>query len=182
MFELLKRLVEDFKDKTVRDVYCDEFLNASIATQIKVLREQRGLTQAQLAELSGMKQSRIATMEDINYSSWTISTLRKLAKAFDVPLSVRFESFGEKLKQIGSFSRESLERPSFDNDPIVQVIEQGEVDMLSGARTAIFTTVDSSHYPTLPTDQVGSTFESILGAVGTSASTTGRNIYVKDAA
>jgi len=182
MFELLKRLVEDFRDKTVRDVYCDEFLNATIATQIKVLREQRGLTQAQLAELSGMKQSRIATMEDINYSSWTISTLRKLAMAFDVALSVRFEGFGEKLKQIASFSRESLEKPSFDNDPIVQVIEQGEVDMLSAARTEILTTVDSSPYPILPTNQVGTTFGFRFGTVGTSASTTGSNIYVKDAA
>lgn len=182
MFELLKRLVEDFKDKTVRDVYCDEFLNATIATQIKVLREQRGLTQAQLAELSEMKQSRIATMEDINYSSWTISTLGKLAKAFDVALSVRFDSFGEKLKQIESFSRKSLERPSFDNDPIIQVIEQGEVDMLFGARTAVFTTVDSSHYPTFLMDQVESTFALRLDPIGTSAGTTGRNIYVKDAA
>jgi transcriptional regulator with XRE-family HTH domain len=182
MFELLKRLIEDFKDKTVRDVYCDEFSNATIATQIKVLREQRGLTQTQLAELSGMKQSRIATMEDINYSSWTIGTLRKLAKAFDVTLSVRFESFGEKLKQIESFSRKSLERPSFDNDPIIQVIQQGEVDMLSVTPTAVFTTVDSSHYLSFPIEQVESTFALRSDQIGTSAGTTERNVYIKDAA
>jgi transcriptional regulator with XRE-family HTH domain len=182
MFELLKRLAEDFKDKIVRDVYCDEFLNATVATQIKVLREQRGLTQVQLAKLSGMKQSRIATMEDINYSSWTISTLRKLAKAFDVTLSVRFESFGEKLKEIESFSRRSLERPSFDDDLIIQMIEQGEVDMLSGARSAVFTTVDNSHYPAFPMDEVGSTFALKFDSIGTSAGTTEKNFYVKDAA
>ena len=120
MKELIKRLKEEFKDKETRHVYCDEFLNASIATQIKVLREQRNWTQSQLAERTGMKQSRIVVLEDVNYSSWNINVLRRLAEAYDLTLTIKFESFGEKLAAIESFSKEALEKPSFDDDPIFQ--------------------------------------------------------------
>jgi transcriptional regulator with XRE-family HTH domain len=118
MNELVNTLKEEWKDKETRHVYCDEFLNSSIATQIKVLREQRGLTQAQLAALASMMQPRIAAMEDVNYSSWTINVLRRLAEAFDLTLTVKFESFGGKLHEIVVFSRENLEKLSFEDDPI----------------------------------------------------------------
>ena len=121
MNELLEQLKTEWTDKETRQVYCDEFLNASIATQIKVLREQRGLTQAQLAALAGMMQPRIAALEDVNYSSWTVNVLRRLAEAFDLALTLEFDSFGEKLRDIESFSGETLQRPSFEQDPVFQV-------------------------------------------------------------
>lgn len=117
MNELRNSLLVEFKDKEFRDVYCGEFLNTSLATQIKVLREQRGLTQMELADVAKMKQSRIAALEDVNYASWTISTLKKLARAFDLALTVRFDSFGCKLDELLSFSRRALERTSFEYDP-----------------------------------------------------------------
>lgn len=121
MNELVERLKTEWSDKETRQVYCDEFLNASIGTQIKVLREERGLTQAQLAALADMKQPRIAALEDVNYSSWTINVLRRLAEAFDLALTVKFDSFGEKLRDIESFSGETFQRPSFEQDPVFQV-------------------------------------------------------------
>ncbi|MGA9994835.1 MAG: helix-turn-helix transcriptional regulator [Pyrinomonadaceae bacterium] len=120
MSELTETLRKEFKDKETRQVYCDEFLNSSIATQIKVLREQRGLTQKELAEQADMRQERISVLEDVNYSSWTINVLRRLAEAFDLTLTVKFESFGEKLFAIEDMSRETLEKPSFDEDPVFQ--------------------------------------------------------------
>jgi transcriptional regulator with XRE-family HTH domain len=135
MNELVKTLTEEWKDKETRQVYCDEFLNASIATQIKVLRERRGLTQAQLAALADMKQPRIAAMEDVNYASWTINVLRRLAEAFDLTLTVKFESFGEKLKEIVIFSRENLEKPSFKEDTVFQNASiAAQQSKLSGVR------------------------------------------------
>jgi hypothetical protein len=53
-------------------------------------------------------------------SIWSLAvglTLRKLAKAFDLALTVRFESFGWLLDDSLSSSREALERPSFGEDP-----------------------------------------------------------------
>jgi transcriptional regulator with XRE-family HTH domain len=107
-----KRLKIDLADKEFAHSYVDEFLNLMIATQLKVLREQRVLTQEQLAQLAGMKQERISVLENVNYSSWSINTLRKLAHALDVTLKVSFETFGSRLAEMKSITRQSLERIS----------------------------------------------------------------------
>jgi transcriptional regulator with XRE-family HTH domain len=111
-----KRLRKKFSDKEFAHAYVDEFLNMSIATQLKVLREQQELTQKRLAELAGMKQERISVLENVNYSSWSINTLRKLAAAFDVRLRVSFETFGSCLAEMENFTRESLERMSREKE------------------------------------------------------------------
>ena len=116
MNELYNILREEFKDKEYAHAYLDEFLNTYIATQIKVLREQRNLTQAELASLTVMKQSRISLLENANYSMWSISTLQKIAEAFDVSLKVSFESFSTRINDIVNFNRQSLERLSREND------------------------------------------------------------------
>ena len=116
MNELRGNLREEFHDKEYRHAYADEALNTYIATQIKVLREQRALTQKQLALATGMAQPRIAVLEDINYSAWSINTLRRLAEAFDIRLSVKFETFSSLIPEIETFSKESLERASFEDD------------------------------------------------------------------
>lgn len=110
-----KSLPEEFSDKDYRTAYAESMLDSMIATQIKVLRDQRNLTQAQLAELSGMRQSRISALENVNYSAWSISTLKKLASALDVALTVRFESFADLVKEAESFSMESLKVPSYED-------------------------------------------------------------------
>lgn len=111
-----KKLRKKFSDREIAHAYVDEFLNMSIATQLKVLREQRRLTQKSLAELAGMKQERISVLENVNYSSWSINTLRKLAAAFDVRLRVSFETFGSCLAEMENFTRESLERMSREEE------------------------------------------------------------------
>jgi len=111
-------LREEFKDPEARHDYAQIFGDSSIALQIKALRLQRGLTQGDLASLTEMKQSRISAMEQASYSGWSIRTLRRLARAFDVVLVVRFEGFGRFLDDVTvDKRRESLERPSFDHDP-----------------------------------------------------------------
>jgi transcriptional regulator with XRE-family HTH domain len=119
MSGLLEELKTDFatNDKEYRHAYADESLNTFIATQIKVLREQRELTQQELAVVADMKQSMISRYENSNYSSWSVSTLKKLAEAFDVCLDVKFRSFGELVKSVDGFSRESLQVPKFADDP-----------------------------------------------------------------
>jgi HTH-type transcriptional regulator/antitoxin HipB len=116
MNDLRNNLREEFNDKEYRHAYAEDWLNTFIATQVKVLREQRHLTQAELAEETGMKQPRIAVLEDINYTSWSINTLRRLALAFDLRLSVKFEDFSSLVYEAEGFGRESLERASFADD------------------------------------------------------------------
>lgn len=100
-----------------RHAYANDFLNAFIAAQIKALRDQRGWTQVELAERAGMKQSRISTMENVNYEGWSVRTLARLAEAFDVTLVVKFASFGTRLADIESFAPEALTVPPFSDDP-----------------------------------------------------------------
>ncbi|HEY4424444.1 MAG TPA: helix-turn-helix domain-containing protein [Pyrinomonadaceae bacterium] len=117
MSELTKNWIREFQDKETRHIYAENFLNTYIATQLKVLREDREWTQQQVAEETGMKQERISVLEDVNYESWTIKTLKRFARAFDLVLSIKFENFGTFLKDYDSFSRDNLKRLSFDKDP-----------------------------------------------------------------
>jgi transcriptional regulator with XRE-family HTH domain len=118
MDEIRESLREEFHDPEARHDYAEEFLNSYLALQIKTLRQQRQWTQEELGNRAGeMKQSRISALERADYERWTLQTLKRLAKAFDLALVVRFESFGTFLEEMTSLSREALERPSFDNDP-----------------------------------------------------------------
>ena len=116
MSELVERLTKEFADKDYAHVYMEAHASSRIATQIKVLREQRGLTQAKLAELSNMKQERVCALEDVDYDAWTISTLRKLARAFDVHLQVSFIPFSQGIQDVANFSRNALEVESREVD------------------------------------------------------------------
>ncbi len=110
------RLIELLNDPEYRHEFFGSLISTSIAAQIKANRTDRDWSQKRLGEETGMKQSRISAMEDVNYQGWTIKTLRRLAEAFDVTLSVRFESFGKALDRFGRF-QESLVEPPYTRDP-----------------------------------------------------------------
>lgn len=112
-----ERVRRSLNDKEYRHSYAEEFLNTWIATQIKVLREQRNWKQSDLAREAGMKQSAISRLENMNYSSWSLSTLKRLAYAFDVRVKVSFETFGSLISEFAHFGAESLQRADYANDP-----------------------------------------------------------------
>jgi transcriptional regulator with XRE-family HTH domain len=118
MSETLRNFQTEFQDKEYREAYADSFLDSFVATQIQVIREQRGVTQEQLAEAIGTKQSGISRIEDVNYSAWNIATLRKIAFALGCRLKVSLETFGSLVDEAQSFGEENLRRPSFENDPV----------------------------------------------------------------
>ena len=122
-------LLKDFKDKEYAHAYVDDFLNSHIAMQIKVLREQQDLTQKELADLAGMKQARISVLENVNYDMWSISTLKKLAEAFDVTLCVSFESFTKRIDDIVNLSRESLQRVKREEDLVINAKEPNKASV-----------------------------------------------------
>lgn len=111
-----KTIWDEFKDHEFAHAYFDEYLNTYVATQLKVLREQRQLKQGDLARLAGMAQERISVMENVNYSSWTVNTLRRLAKALGVRLRVSFETFGSGLQEMRNFIPENLKRDSLQDE------------------------------------------------------------------
>lgn len=117
MSELTENIRQELKDKETRFIYDDDLLNTYIATQIRTLREKKGWTQQKLAEEAGMKQERISVLEDVNYSSWTAKVLRRLARAFDLRLTIKFEEFNTFFKDFEGVKPELLQKRSFEDDP-----------------------------------------------------------------
>jgi transcriptional regulator with XRE-family HTH domain len=113
-----ERLLRNFRDPEYRHAYLESFLNSLIAFQIRALRKRRGWSQDDLAAEMGTKQSAISRIEDPDYSTWKIETLRKAARAFDLALVVKFVSFGDAVDDIEQFGIDRLLRPEFAEDPV----------------------------------------------------------------
>lgn len=80
------------------------------------MRTRREWTQTDLAERTGMAQTRISVLEDPNYENFSIMTLKRLASAFDVALIVRFVPFSELVNWVVSLSPQDLAVRSFEDD------------------------------------------------------------------
>ena len=119
MNDTTEALLHELRDYEYAEGYAEELLNARIATQIKVLREQQEITQEKLAPLMGTTQTAVSRIENVNYSSWSIKTLKKIARALRVRLHVSFESFGTLPDEVGQLTRERLQRPRHDKDPLI---------------------------------------------------------------
>lgn len=63
-----------------------------IAGQVYALRKKAGLTQKELADLMGTRQSNVARIESGDYKSYTWKTLDKIAKALKARLEVKVVS------------------------------------------------------------------------------------------
>ena len=113
------KLIEKLQNKEYRDSFVSSNIDVGVAFQIRALRKQRNYTQKKIAEISGMRQERISALENPSNTP-NISTLKKIANAFDVGLIVRFISIGELLEWQINLSNESLNAPSFNEDHYFQ--------------------------------------------------------------
>lgn len=85
-----ERLKEWLKDEEFRKGYEKELRKLRIVHALIVLREKRGLTQAELAKRMGVSQPFIAKLESGESPNFNLETLAKLAAALDSDLEVRF--------------------------------------------------------------------------------------------
>lgn len=119
------KVIKELKNKEYRDAFVSEHIDTGIPFQIRALREQRGLTQKELAERAGMKQERISAIENPNYkNAFTLSTLKRLASAFDIALIVRFAPISQLVDWELKLSPESLQVVSFNEDPYFREMEE----------------------------------------------------------
>ncbi len=77
-------------DPGLRILIEEERVNAEVAREIHDLRTERGLTQQQLAERIGTTQSVVARLEDADYEGHSLRMLRRVARALDARVTVRF--------------------------------------------------------------------------------------------
>lgn len=113
---------ESLADSEYRHEFSNEQINTGLAFQIRALREGRGLTQEELAELSGKAQETISQLENPNYGRFTLTTLKKLAQAFDVALLVRFAPFSELVDWTVGLTPERIAPPSYQAEGSVVTV------------------------------------------------------------
>lgn len=116
MFEFHDQLWKEFANPDYRVAYADSFLDAWIALQIRTIREQRGMTQKELAGALDTTQTAISRLESANYSGRTISTLKNVASKLDCRLKVSLETYGSLIGEADNLSTEFLRRPSFKEE------------------------------------------------------------------
>ena len=110
-----KQLLQSFRDREYRREFVSERVRASIALQIRALREQRDrMTQTELGERLGKAQAWVSKLEDPSYGKVTVGTLLQVADAFDVDLEIKFRPFSKMLDEVSRQDASYYSMPSFD--------------------------------------------------------------------
>ena len=89
------KLIDSLQDKEFREAYVAEHLHQGFAFQVRVTRKARELTQGDLGDQAGMKQSRISDIEDPSYESLSLKTAERIASALDVALILRLVPYSK---------------------------------------------------------------------------------------
>ena len=84
------RLKKELQDPAFRKAYEEEEIFANLAIQIAKLREEKSLSQKELASLLHTSQQMVSRLEDPHNGSFSLKTLLRLARAFNKKLSVQF--------------------------------------------------------------------------------------------
>lgn len=111
-----QQFAQSLADKEYRDAVVDEYITEGLAAQIHETREARGWTQAELAERTQMAQESISRLENPNYGSYSLKTLKRLASALDVALIVRFVPYSKLADWVADLSPNDLAIAGFDEE------------------------------------------------------------------
>jgi len=84
------RLREDIKDPEFKKHYQEERQALKLAIKIAELRNQKGLSQQELAKLMGTSQQAISRIESGEYEGFTLKTLEKIAEATGMRVKIEF--------------------------------------------------------------------------------------------
>jgi transcriptional regulator with XRE-family HTH domain len=82
------RVAERLRDREFRREWFRAELEQNVPAMFRDLREERGLTQTDLADLVEMKQSAVSRFEKSAEPKWKFETLLRLAEALDAQLVV----------------------------------------------------------------------------------------------
>ncbi len=103
--------------------FVESHLSKHLAYQLRSLREREGWSQVELARNVEMNQNAISRLENPNYGKATLTTLRRIARVFDVAIIVRFVPFSQLADWVSGTPRldlglspESLCLPSFSQE------------------------------------------------------------------
>ena len=118
---LLKRLS---RGANARRIFVESQLAKDLSYQIRAMRDREDWNQAELARRCGTSQNGISRQENPAYGKPSLTSLKKIAAAFDTALVVRFVPFGELVDWVAGIPRtvkglsetESLLPPNFTQE------------------------------------------------------------------
>ena len=90
MIKFKDRLKEELKNPAFAKAYAEEGIYVTLAIEIAKLRQEKKLSQADLAKKLHTSQQMVSRLEDLHNGSFSLKTLLKLARAFNKKLSVQF--------------------------------------------------------------------------------------------
>jgi len=118
------------RSRQVRARFVESNISKALAFQVRSLRDKEGWSQQHLAEKIGTNQNAVYRAENPNYGKQTITTLKKIAAAFDVGLAVRFVPFSELVdwvdgtpRVVAGLTTAAIEVPCFEAE-----VEAGAFD------------------------------------------------------
>ncbi len=111
-----EQIANSLQDKEYRDLFVTEEIDTGVPFQIRAMRQARGWSQKELATRLGMAQEGVSRLENPDYGKLTLTTLKRLASAFDVGLAVRFVPFSHLVDWAVNFSPEDLAVPDYEHD------------------------------------------------------------------
>jgi len=89
----IDRLPAEWQDFEYRHAYASAANTQGIAWQVRVNREQRGLSREALAGTAQLSESDISAIEDPGAETVDLVKLQAIARAFDCAVTVRLDSF-----------------------------------------------------------------------------------------
>ena len=109
MKEFLSDLCDEFGDADFAHGYLESHSVSRIAAQVHAIRKQRKWSQTELAARAGIAQERVSKIENADFTSLTMATLRKLARAFDIDVRIAFTSVSDGILDVAKLDPAKLE-------------------------------------------------------------------------
>ena len=119
-----QQLWEKMRDKSYRVNFVAAQVSTGISAQLVTMREARQWQQKEVAEKAGMKPARISVLENPSYDKFTLTTLKRLASAFDVAVVVKFVSFHDLVDWISDLSPLKLNAVEFSADKLTARLQR----------------------------------------------------------
>ena len=112
----MEKTIRRLMKPSARHAFVEAEAATAIAHQIRVLRQDRGLSQHQLARKLNTTQTAVSRLEDPSYGRLTVSTLLALSHVFDVALQVKFVSTVRLLKETWKIRKSDLVIEAFEEE------------------------------------------------------------------
>ena len=102
----------ELHDPVRRQEFFKTIVQDEIASQILALRKKRELKQSDIAERANMKQSAVSRIEQADYSSWTLTTLLRVAAALDARWRMILQPCEEAIREYENLESADDEMPT----------------------------------------------------------------------